>query len=210
MNNNSPTDKAQDGSKYFDKFFKAEHEAWLENCEQLHQTYIKITDDCEVHEQMHCWTPVSANYGGLAGYTIELSYQGYWRLRYAMDDYILDDSGDARERTYSRKLSDGQVVQRQRKDKKKASFFLHHLAVLCNGGDLINPARPKVPYTVSHLCGNALCINWEHIRIEPHAINLSRVACCREICTHKHKCVRPAAVIQAKISKLEAEFGEFL
>jgi len=47
-------------------------------------------------------------------------------------------------------------------------------------------------YTVSHLCHNDQCYNWEHHQLEPLDLNKARNGCPGgPHCHHKFKCIRP-------------------
>jgi len=137
-------------------------------------------------------------------FNIELTEFSYWRLRFQKDEYILTDDGEIRKRQYERKNSKGDVYYPVRKDKVKGTFFLHHLSFYVS--DRIPRTEFEVRYSFSHLCGVSQCVNSAHIIYEPHDVNLSRISCCREICVHKTKCIRPAYVIQQKVRATEAKY----
>lgn len=62
---------------------------------------------------------------------------------------------------------------------------------------LLEAEYAKVEYTVSHLCHNPECYNWEHHVLELLAVNKARNGCPGgRHCHHKHKCLIPGPYSQ--------------
>jgi len=63
----------------------------------------------------------------------------------------------------------------------------HSYVYWCHHGTF----RTEENMDISHLCSNAQCVNIEHLHLEPHVYNLSRIGC-RERngpCSHVPKCL---------------------
>lgn len=177
-----------------------ELESWVNYKELLQNSFTKIIK-AAVTNDIGCILPTKSSQ-----YNIEQTEDGYWRLRYQTKEYIKNEDGTDRARNYKRKRKDGSYDDATRKDKVKASIFVHHLALLQDGRSL--KIESEHHHTISHLCGVSTCCNSRHLLLEPHKINLSRIYCCSEICVHTTKCIRPAVHIQAKVKAIEAKFYE--
>lgn len=63
----------------------------------------------------------------------------------------------------------------------------HCYVYWCHRGNFRNPDNPM---DISHLCSNKLCLNINHLWLEDHVYNLSRVGCRKRDgpCSHVPKC----------------------
>jgi hypothetical protein len=152
-------------------------------------------------------------------YSIEVNEDGYWRVRYQLENHYVRDNATGNPRLFKYKRKNektGQITEAERTRKIKYSMYLTHLSLLVNNKDLyksrthiVNGKQEDVRYSVSHLCGIRECFNPDHLICEPHIINLSRILCCVEICAHHpHKCKRPAAHITGKVLELQAIYND--
>lgn len=67
---------------------------------------------------------------------------------------------------------------------------VHTVVACCRENEVIDTKL----YDVSHLCHNSLCINEEHLSVEPHFVNNNRRAC-----TEKNKCISHDPYPQCKL-----------
>jgi len=152
-------------------------------------------------------------------YSIEVNEDGYWRVRYQLENHYIRDNATGNPKVFKYKRKNektGQFTDAERTRKIKYSMYLTHLSLLVNNMDLyksrthtVNGKHEDVRYSVSHLCGIRECFNPGHLICEPHVINLSRILCCIEICAHRpHKCKRPAAHITGKVQELQAIYND--
>ena len=64
----------------------------------------------------------------------------------------------------------------------RLAFMAHHKT-----NELPTKNTYGEPMEVSHLCHNKLCINIQHLVLESHTENMSRLHCCKEgVCTMAH------------------------
>ena len=168
----------------------------------------RTMDDSKIakaHAEDACWHPTKH-----ASYNLEVSPDGYGRLRY------LKSKGEGKRQAYIR---DGKKAVRT--VYPKGGIYLHHLAFIMKGPEPVVCPRlsrratfrstdgtvsEDVWLTISHLCGCNACFNPDHLVLEPHAINLSRNSCCAELCAHTNRCKKTAAVQAAYVKSLEDKF----
>jgi hypothetical protein len=62
-------------------------------------------------------------------------------------------------------------------------FLVHRISSLAATG-----VNPPADHDVSHLCHNSHCCNPEHLLIEPHFINMSRINCLGVLCFATNQC----------------------
>ena len=66
----------------------------------------------------------------------------------------------------------GRVKTRLCKTGPCKNYYVHRLAYMMHTHTYIDPHEG-----ISHLCGNGLCLNGEHLSQEPHSINCERRFC---------------------------------
>jgi len=179
-NNSLPVAPAQ-ASRNSNEIFSA-------NADVLQKQWQRIVDNYSDDDDDACWDKVLA--------MMELNKDGYIRLRCEVP--VLDDSGQV--------VKDWRQVTPERSSytvkKRKLALYCHHLALLCDGQELPDCGEiqgKRIKYDVSHLCSNSRCYRLNHLFIEPHAINLSRIGCHSEGCVHKPYCLVSRAKVNENI-----------
>lgn len=65
------------------------------------------------------------------------------------------------------------------------TVYVHRLSYFINKGDIASLWDTSITFESSHLCHNSLCINADHISLEPKQINNER-----KICHNKKRCTQ--------------------
>ena len=141
---------------------------------------------------------------------IEENKDGYCKINLTFDR--LDGSGKPARREYTHNET-GKIGTR--KDTRKESMYLHHLAYLkrtYNTPECFRRSRRRseARHTLSHLCNRRGCFRPQHVSFEAHLYNLSRGACNAELCVmvgHDPPCITHTSSVLAAVAKLNREFG---
>jgi hypothetical protein len=112
----------------------------------------------------------------------------------------LDVHGDGYGAVRFQLTDEGRILTRAGKwVYKRDGLYVHHLALFLKDTQGVKDAfqknaerDDKQKCDFSHLCGNPLCMNPEHIILEPHWVNLERKRCHngdRQVCSHQPVCI---------------------